>query len=487
MIWRAILMAHPFISATLATFQHELRLLLRDPFCVALLICFCGGLAWASGTSQFQWRAFAIQQTERQAAAREAWLSQSTENAHMATHHGQTVYKPVSPLTGFDPGSVSEFGSTLFLQSHHQSTATNPPRRDSVDLNQNEAYSPAVLLALMGPLLIIILGIASVAREKEGGTLSILLTTGAPWPAIMLGKSLTILLILWVVALPAFWLFAVPWFETQPLVSAVDLMVRELLILLTLVGYFVGWIGLTLAVSAKSESSIGSFSVLIALWSTLVLIVPRIAGDTATYVSPLPTKAEIRLEKESAVQKANQSSVERTRLNQALEARLLKEFQVDRIEDLPIDLAGAQMIDQEFNTNRIFDKIDERVSQATERQNEILQQFQFTSPYLAIRAVSSSLSATDRSHHIDFLNTAEQHRRQFVNELNTAEMKRTSPGNSAEERREFWAQVSAFQPNFASSFEAIKRSLSALICVFIWAITMGTAAFLTPPQFSRVS
>jgi len=66
-------------------------------------------------------------------------------------------------------------------------------------------------------------------------------------------------------------------------------------------------------------------------------------------------------------------------------------------------------------------------------------------------------------------------------------MKRTSPGNSAEERREFWAQVSAFQPNFVSSFEAIKRSLSALICVFIWAITMGTAAFLTPPQFSRVS
>jgi len=111
---------------------------------------------------------FAIQQSDLQAADREAWLSQTTANAHMATHTGQTVYKPVSPLASFDPGAVSDFGSTVFLQSHHQSAAKNNLRQDKIDLLQSEAYSPAVLLTLIGPLLIIVLGSASIARRLAG-------------------------------------------------------------------------------------------------------------------------------------------------------------------------------------------------------------------------------------------------------------------------------------------------------------------------------
>ena len=82
----------------------------------------------------------------------------------------------------------------------------------------------------------------------------------------------------------------------------------------------------------------GGFSILIAVWSVFALVMPRIAGDVATFVSPLPTNAEIRLEKENVVHDANQSSVQRAQASRALEARLLEEFQVERIEDLPIEL-----------------------------------------------------------------------------------------------------------------------------------------------------
>lgn len=478
-------MTHRFVYAMRATLHNELRLLLRDPFCVALLVCFSLGLAWASWSSHSLWRGFAIQQSERQATAREAWLSQSTENAHMATHFGQTVYKPISPLTGFDHGAVADFGSTIFLESHHQSTTTNDPGRDKIDLNQDEAYSPAVLLQLIGPLLLIVLGNASIAREKQGGTLSLLSTTGVSWPAVVTGKGSAVLLALFIVATPGLLLFAIPWFERDRLLQPLDLLIREAVILVTLTAYFVGWLGVTILVSSKSSSTTGSFSMLIALWSVVALVMPRIAGDVATFVSPLPTTAEVRLEKENAVQDANQSSVEMAKANKALETKLLEQFKVDRIEDLPIDMAGARMIDQESRTNRLYDEVDKRVSQATNRQNELMNGFQFVSPYLAMRIVSTSLSATGRNHHFDFENAAETHRRQFVEHLNLAEMKKQKPGSSPEERRQFWARVPEFLPDFVPAIVDVKRSMTAMIYVVVWAVAMGVASLYASPQISR--
>lgn len=476
---------HPIVSPARATFLKELRLLIRDPFCVALLVCFSVGLIWASWSSYRHWRDFAIHQSDLQAVDREAWLSQSTANAHMATHTGQTVYKPISPLAGFDPGAVSDFGSTIFLQSHHQSAAKNKPQPDEINLLQNEAYSPAVLLTLIGPLLIIVLGSASIAREKEGGTLAILLTTGASWPAIVVGKGLALLLVLLIVAIPGLLLLAFPWFESNRLLHSLDLFAREAVMVFVFTAYCVGWLGLTMFVSSKSDSMTGGFSILIGLWSIFALVMPRIAGDVATFASPLPTNAELRLEKEIAVHDANQSSAERTKANSALKSRLLEEFQVDRIEDLPIDMAGAQMIEQEANANRLYDKIEERVAEAKDRQNDLIGGFQFASPYMAMRAVSSSLSATDRRHHFDFVSDAENYRRQFVEDLNVAEMKKQKPGDSPEQRREFWAQVSEFLPKFVSAVTDVWRSLIAILCIVAWAVVAGIAAAYAPPKINR--
>ncbi len=472
-------------STARATFHKELRLLLRDPFCVALLACFSIGLAVASWNSYSLWRGISTRQSNRQADAREAWLSQSTANAHMATHVGQTVYKPISPLTGFDRGAVSNFGSRIYLQSHHQSAAKNNPRQDSIDLLQNEAYSPAVLLALIGPLLIIVLGCASIAREKEGGTLSILLTTGAKWSSIATGKSASVLLALFIVAIPGLLPLAMPWFESNWLLPSLDLLARATVIFAALSAYYIGWLGLTFLVSSKSSTTTGSFSVLIALWSIFALVMPRIAGDVATFASPLPTNAEIRLEKENAVHDSNKSSLAKTKADKALEERLLKEFKVERIEDLPIDIAGARMIDQEVQTNRLYDKIEGRVAQARDRQNELVSGFQFASPYLTMRAVSASLSATDRTHHFDFVNSAENYRRQFVKDLNVSEMNKQKLGSSPEERRSFWAQVKEFQPTFVSATKDVMRSVAALLCIVVWAIVMAVASLFAAPKISR--
>jgi ABC-2 type transport system permease protein len=212
---------------------------------------------------------------------------------------------------------------------------------------------------------------------------------------------------------------------------------------------------------------------------------PRIAGDVANFSSPLPTGAEIRLQKENAVHDSNQASVEKTQANEALEQKLLAEFKVEKIEDLPIDLAGARMIEQEATTNRLYHEIEQRVTDAKNRQNEIIGGFQFASPYMAIRAVSTSLAATDRTHHFDFVSDAENYRRQYVKDLNTSEMQKKSPGDSPESRRAFWDQVSAFQPRFASSLLDLRRCMVPMLCVAIWAVAAWVAALYACPNVNR--
>jgi len=84
-----------------------------------------------------------------------------------------------------------------------------------------------------------------------------------------------------------------------------------------------------------------------------------------------------------------------------------------------------------------------------------------------MRAVSSSLAATDRAHHFDFINSAENYRRQFVEDLNVAEMKKQKPGDSPDQRRQFWAQVTEFLPDLRrtllqKSIEQVRHSRLSL-------------------------
>lgn len=468
-----------------AAFAHEIRLLRRDRFCVGMLVLFMLLLAASGLNSYLKWREFGDNQVRLQAATREEWLSQPTVNAHMATHVGQTVYKPISSLTVFDPGAVPYCGSRLFLQSHQQSAATEPPQRDELNLLQNESYSPAVLLQQVGPLLIIILGHASIAREKEGGTLAMLLTTGTRWHFLVVGKCLAVLLAMTVVVAPALFLLAMLLADSGSLLESRDLMMREAAILIAVAIYYFGWLSLAIAVSSRCNSTIGGFSLLVAIWAILVLVTPRIAADAAGILSPLPTPAALRQAKENAVREANQSSVAKAKANKQLEARLLKQFGVQRVEDLPVDIAGARMIELEAKSNRIYDDLDVKASQIANRQDEIVELFQYASPYLAVRNVSASFSATDRAHHGDFLAEAESYRRQFVQEMNLAEMRKQKPGKSSSERREFWARVPDFSPQKITAATDLSRSWTSILCLIVWSALMGVFALVSHPRTPR--
>src|SRR5262249_5721137 len=105
---------------------------------------------------------------------------------------GMHVFKPEPPLAILDPGIEPFIGSTVWLQAHRQSEVKFRPAQDATGLQRFGSLSPAWVLQILFPLLIVILGSNAMSGERERGTLRQLLSLGVPTRNLLLGKTLAL-------------------------------------------------------------------------------------------------------------------------------------------------------------------------------------------------------------------------------------------------------------------------------------------------------
>ncbi|MEX6775102.1 ABC transporter permease subunit, partial [Pseudomonas aeruginosa] len=92
---------------------------------------------------------------------------------------------PLSPLAFVDFGVDSFTGNTIFLEGHRQNSANFSEARQSSLLLRFGQLTPAFVLQALAPLLLIFLAFTSVARERERGTLRLLLAQGVSGPQLL--------------------------------------------------------------------------------------------------------------------------------------------------------------------------------------------------------------------------------------------------------------------------------------------------------------
>ena len=148
----------------------DLRVLARDGrlLCAGGLVVLLMLVAVAAG-----WNRQVQLNSERsagQALDYDAWLHQGQRHPHDAAEQGMHVFKPEPSLAVFDPGIGPFVGSTVWLQAHRQSEVKFRPAQDATGLQRFGELSPAWLLQVLLPLLIIIIGFNSVSDERERGT-----------------------------------------------------------------------------------------------------------------------------------------------------------------------------------------------------------------------------------------------------------------------------------------------------------------------------
>jgi ABC-2 type transport system permease protein len=260
-----------------------------------------------------------------------------------------------------------------------------------------------------------------------------------------LGKALGLVVALSVVLLPAAIIGAIALFFSAPAATAPDGLARACLMAIGYLIYFAVFILLSLGVSAASQSSRAALVTLFSIWIINCLLLPRVAADLSERLYPTPTGREfwevIERDLKQGVDGHNPSD-QRT---EELKRRILQQYGVRRVEDLPVNFSGLVLQAGEEYGNRVFDRRYGELWGLYEKQNRVQTLLALGAPLLAIRPLSMGLAGTDSAQHRDFALAAEGYRRMLNKTMNET-LAYNSRGNNSEYKGDaaLWKSVADF-------------------------------------------
>ncbi len=391
-----------------------------------------------------------------EAGDRHVWTAQGAKNPHQAAHFGQYAFKPVGPLALAEPGVEAFAGSSVYLEAHRQNEAQFRTARDATLAARMGRLTFAFVLQTVLPLVAILLGFAAFSGEREKGTLPQLLSLGVRPVHLLLGKGAAGAgVLLGLVSLACVGLAVglalfgaahraepgggsnasrlAPTLKGQshtsegprpgeatahdritiPERAAQSLPDDSLRLAGMFLGYslyLVGFLALSLAVSAQARSSRSALVGLLVFWLLNTIVAPRLLADIVRSARTLPTAQAFR--NAIAEQKKSQfGHDERHPAFIAFRDRVLRQYQVKRVEDLPISFRGLSLREDDEAGYRIFDQHFGRLQEMVETQDALCAAPGLIFPLLALQPLSMAMAGTDNRHHGHFVRAAEAHRR----------------------------------------------------------------------------
>ncbi|MEO1368164.1 MAG: DUF3526 domain-containing protein [Acidobacteriota bacterium] len=352
-------------------------------------------------------------------AERTTWLDQGPRNPHSAAHFGNYAFKPRPALASLDRGVDAYLGTAVWLEAHWQDPFALRPAEDRTAVQRFGELTAAFTLQVLAPLLIIVLGFGTVAGERERGTLRQLASLGLGPRTLVLGKGIGLGAALGLVLVPAAVVAAALAAGAAPGGEAEGGGLSGGLALFGVYAvYFVTWLALVLAVSSWADRARTALVVLLGFWMLQALVVPRLVADLAERTHPIPTPRAFfaAIAEDSARGMDGRGTPAERR--QALEGRVLAEYGVDSVAELPINFAGLALQDSEEHANLVYDKHYGDLWGRYLAQERLHLWGAALSPRLAVRSLSMAVAGTDIARHRHFADAAEQHRRKLVKFLN---------------------------------------------------------------------
>lgn len=401
------------MNATLTVATDEWRYWLRSKLALAVVALFLVILVSVSLLTTLRMQAESHERAHHQADSEQTFLSQPDRHPHRMVHYGHYVFRAPMPLAMFDPGLDSVTGKTMFLEGHRQNSATFAASGSSADLGGLSWLTPALIYQVFAPLLIIVLGHGAVIREREAGALAPLLAQGLSGRTLLAGKMLALFLFVLLLLVPLVVSGLISLGRGESLLAAASLVGVYLV-------YLSVWVGLTLLISSALRNRPSVIATLAAFWLALTLVLPAVAVNVSSHAAPLAGKIETELTMLTEVRDLSDGHDVDDSVYDRLQASLLEEYGVDRVEDLEVNIRGifAQMAEAELTET--LNVYTERRIETEMRQAELLGRHGWLTPALAVAAASRSLSGTDLDHYHRFLRQAEDLRIGFVQGLNRA-------------------------------------------------------------------
>jgi ABC-2 type transport system permease protein len=449
---------------TLLIARRQLGAIRQDGYVVFLLgLVIALGLVAALGA-----RHYAANETEQrdryQAMVDRQWVEQPERHPHRVIHYGFLVFREQAPLEFFDPGVSDYAGTSLYLEGHRQNTANFGEARHATGMSRLGRLTPASVLALLLPLLVVVAGFAAVSAEREGGTLGVLLTQGATPTQILAGKVLATGAVGALATFPVALAVAVmagPGLESPASVTRLGALAAIYAV------YLAGWVLVTVLVSAVRTSSRSALAQLLALWVVICIAAPRMAASVAGALYPLPSRAELTAQVEQALNEVGDSHRPDDPFFRSLREEYLERYQVGAVEDLPVNWRGVLSRESEALSSRVFEDHRQELVKGHLRQNGVLAWSGFLSPYLAARDLSMGIAGSGPEATEAFLAQAEAHRYTIIQRLNELHISEIRLENDRAQRlsREHWEEFPVFDtepPPLGGALENRSVSLAAL-------------------------
>lgn len=413
---------------------------------------------------------------ERQAmqnTSEETFMEQPDRHPHRMVHYGHYAFRTPTPLSILDPGVDAFTGNSIFLEGHRQNSAMFAEQKQSTGLTSMGNLSPAFIVQVLAPLMLILIGYSTITREKETQTLTFLLAQGTSVYTLLLGKGLALILVVLLILLPLFIAGTLAMFMGEsPMVVAYFLISYSL--------YLIMWALIVLLLSTLASKNSASFTSLSFIWILICIAMPRIASTTASVAAPVAGKLETDFSVIAKLRKLgdghNASDPAFTQLKQSL----LKQYNVETVAELPINFRGAVASVSEAKLSKVLNHFaEERMLQELE-QTQIARLFGWLSPQIAIRSLSMISAGTSIETHHRFMRESEILRFNFVQSLNTAQTEKLSyiddiNRNNGEEAwakarvsAENWQMIKGFKFTTDTASLRISRSISAFIQLFLW-------------------
>jgi ABC-2 type transport system permease protein len=396
-------LAAPIASKDWLEFRRDRRLVIMAV--LVMLLALAAVLA--------AWTRVTRHEADRQAVMaqdRQTWNSQGARNPHAAAHFGFWAMRPLGPMALLDPGVTPHAGAMVWMEAHNRNPAQARPLDDLATGLDTGSFSAAWVLQVLMPLLIFIIGAGLLARERDAGTLRLMLASGADMARLLPAKAVALARIAALLVLPLLVAAA-----AAVLLAGLPDLAALALWLLTYGLWFGFLVVVTVLVSAWSRTAAQARLLLVGLWLVAVLLVPRASAGLAGLVAPVPDP--LAFETAIKAQMAPGHGAPDKHAG-AFESEVMARYKVSRLQDLPVNIDALRLEAAEARGSAVFDRAWADLATTYDRQRAILQLAGLLSPLLPLQNISMALAGTDGAQQMAFQSQAEAHRRRIITALN---------------------------------------------------------------------
>jgi len=412
-----------------------------------------------------------------QVKARQSWEANPDKHPHRMAHFGTFAFRVSAPLGMFDYGLENFTGSTVFLEAHRQNSVNFSEASFSTGTLRFGELSMALLLQLILPLILIFIGFSSIAKDRQNGTLKILIAQGARWSEILFGKSIGLFIVglLFLLPIAVAMILALVAYEGNVASITVGLRFASILVIHVLFLFVVS--SVIILISAQSTAPKNALLRLLGIWLFMVVLLPKSSQAIGSYWYSTPSKLAFQsaIEKEE-IQKGDSHNPDDPHYNN-LRDSVLAVHNVSDVTDLPFNYGGFVMREGEKITSNLYRKHHSKLLQTYQEQNNVSRYMTLLNPYMAIKQLSMTISGTDFANYIDFQQQADDYRYQLSQRMNELQMQYISPkktsgseGKTHVVGHEHWEDFPDFKHEPLSFKKSIKEASFALFSMILWVL-----------------